>query len=125
MTVSLMGSSTRLSRLYGSSTSSTGAGIISTVAAVRSSSRKEQRGEGRGERGDMSLTCRRRYQLSPYPDNLLQQLITRIPITSLKWVVAQPLQLVVVLKKYGRVEGASVSGHGQTAGTADGPLIES
>jgi hypothetical protein len=30
-----------------------------------------------------------------------------------------------VLKKYGRVEGVSVSGRGQTAGTADGPLIES
>jgi hypothetical protein len=31
----------------------------------------------------------------------------------------------LMLKKYGRVEGVSVSGRGQTAGTADGPLIES
>jgi hypothetical protein len=30
-----------------------------------------------------------------------------------------------LLKKYGRVEGVSVSGRGQTLGTADGPLIES
>jgi hypothetical protein len=30
-----------------------------------------------------------------------------------------------LMKKYGRVEGVSVSGRGQTAGTADGPLIES
>ena len=27
------------------------------------------------------------------------------------------------LRKYGRVEGVGVSGRGQTAGTADGPLI--
>jgi hypothetical protein len=28
------------------------------------------------------------------------------------------------LRKYGRVEGVGISGCGQTAGTADGPLIE-
>ena len=33
--------------------------------------------------------------------------------------------LGVYLRKYGRVEGVGVSGRGQTAGTADGPLMES
>jgi hypothetical protein len=40
-------------------------------------------------------------------------------------VVVVVVVVFVFVRKYGRVEGVGVSGRGQTAGTADGPLMES